>query len=72
MIELLLLHWRTALLALIPLIGVFIARKWKSSEIDFKQYAHFPQPEARHETRGHWPWIEKSASEGDPRRSFGK
>ncbi|KAF3010273.1 hypothetical protein E8E14_002734 [Neopestalotiopsis sp. 37M] len=70
MIELLLLHWRTALLALIPLIGFLVARKFKSNEIDFKQYAHFPQPEARDEKRGHWPWIEKSAGEGDPRRSF--
>jgi hypothetical protein len=70
MIELFLVHWHTILLALIPLVGVLLSRR-KSSSIDFKQFAHFPQPEERDEKRGHWPWIEKSAALGDPRRSFG-
>ncbi|KAK9771674.1 putative Cytochrome P450 52A11 [Seiridium cardinale] len=70
MLELLLLHWPTVLLAAIPLIGLLISRSWKSGDVDFKQYAHFPQPEERDEKRGHWPWIEKSAAVGDPRRSF--
>ncbi|KAJ4314247.1 hypothetical protein N0V94_006555 [Neodidymelliopsis sp. IMI 364377] len=44
--------------------------KTKAKPLDLKQYSHFPQPEPADPVRGHWPWIEKAAAEGDPRRQF--
>ncbi|PSN67582.1 cytochrome P450 52A11 [Corynespora cassiicola Philippines] len=58
------------ILAAIPLVVVFYLRRVKSTKIDLKQYSHFPQPEPADPVRGHWPWVEKAAAQGDPRRAF--
>lgn len=71
MLGILLDHWQSGLLALLLLVIFYIAQSFKSDEIDFKQFADFPQPEEPDKKSGHWPWIEKSAGAGDPRRSFG-
>lgn len=65
-----LFHWKLIVLAAIPLTLVFYWRKTQPKPLDIKQYAHFPQPEPADPVRGHWPWIEKAAAEGDPRRAF--
>jgi|SRR5690242_1934910 len=63
-------QWKLLVLAAIPLAVVYYLRKSKSKPHDLKQYSHFPQPEPADPVRGHWPWIEKAAAEGDPRRAF--
>lgn len=62
--------WKLLLLAAIPLALAYYWRKAQPKPFDLKQYAHFPQPEPADPVRGHWPWIEKAAGEGDPRRAF--
>ncbi|KAI1342194.1 cytochrome P450 52A11 [Xylariaceae sp. FL0016] len=69
-LEQLLLHWPTVILALVPIIGFYLFRKAGPEEFNKKLLAEFPQPEPADEKRGHWPWIEKAAAGGDPRRSF--
>lgn len=67
-----LLQWKLLVLAAIPVAVVYYLRRTKTTPgIDIKQYSHFPQPEEADPVRGHWPWIEKSAGLGDPRRAFG-
>jgi hypothetical protein len=63
-------YWALFVLAAIPLAVVYCLRRTKSTHIEFKQYSHFPQPEEADPVRGHWPWIEKAAALGDPRRAF--
>ena len=63
-------QWRLLLLIAVPLAIAFFLRKTKAKPLDLKQYSHFPQPEPADPVRGHWPWIEKAAGEGDPRRQF--
>ncbi|KAJ4993794.1 cytochrome P450 52A11 [Stagonosporopsis vannaccii] len=63
-------RWRFLVLAAIPLAVAYYLRKSKSKPLDLQQYSHFPQPEPADAVRGHWPWIEKAAAEGDPRRAF--
>ncbi|KAF7534201.1 hypothetical protein G7054_g6409 [Neopestalotiopsis clavispora] len=66
-------NWRVSLLlAAFPLLlgWWFLFRSSKPQGIDMSKYTHFPQPEAADKSRGHWPWVEKIAAEGDPRRSF--
>ncbi|KAH8203772.1 hypothetical protein TruAng_002065 [Truncatella angustata] len=63
-------YWKLSLLAAFPLVVFYFTKRSKSKTIDIKQFAHFPQPEPADSARGHWPWIEKSAGLGDPRRSF--
>ncbi|KAF9876540.1 cytochrome p450 [Colletotrichum karsti] len=65
-----LLQWKLLVLAAIPLAVVFYLRRSKPDELDIKLFSHFPQPEEADPKRGHWPWIEKAAALGDPRRSF--
>lgn len=65
-----LLKWKLLVLFAIPLAIAYYLRKSKSKPLDLKQYSHFPQPEPADPVRGHWPWIEKAAAEGDPRRAF--
>lgn len=65
-----LVPWRLFLLAAIPLAIVYYQRYRKVQSLDLNQYSHFPQPEPADPVRGHWPWIEKAAAEGDPRRAF--
>ncbi|KAK1507521.1 cytochrome P450 52A11 [Colletotrichum tamarilloi] len=66
-----LLQWKLLVLAAIPVAVVYYFRRTKTTPgIDIKQYSHFPQPEEADPVRGHWPWIEKSAGLGDPRRAF--
>ncbi|KXH68975.1 cytochrome P450 52A11 [Colletotrichum salicis] len=66
-----LLQWKLLVLAAIPVAVVYYLRRTKATPgIDIKQYSHFPQPEEADPVRGHWPWIEKSAGLGDPRRAF--
>ena len=65
-----LMRWRLFLFAAIPLAVVYYWRYRKAQPLDLKQYSHFPQPESADPVRGHWPWIEKAAAEGDPRRAF--
>ncbi|OHE96828.1 cytochrome P450 52A11 [Colletotrichum orchidophilum] len=66
-----LFQWKLLVLAVIPVAVVYCLRWTKSPPgIDIKQYSHFPQPEEADPVRGHWPWIEKSAGLGDPRRAF--
>ena len=66
-----LFRWRLLLLAVIPLALTYLVRKFtKAKPLDLKQYSHFPQPEPADPVRGHWPWVEKIAAEGDPRRAF--
>lgn len=64
------IRWRLFFLAAIPLAVVYYWRYRKVQPLDIKQYSHFPQPEPADPVRGHWPWIEKAAAEGDPRRAF--
>jgi hypothetical protein len=65
------LSWRLLLLSFFPLaIAYYCLRRTKVKFLDLKQYSHFPQPEPADPVRGHWPWIEKAAAEGDPRRQF--
>lgn len=63
-------QWKLLVLAAIPLAVVYYLRKSKSKPLDLKQYSHFPQPEPADPVRAHWPWIEKAAAAGDPRRAF--
>ncbi|TDZ53944.1 putative sterigmatocystin biosynthesis P450 monooxygenase stcS [Colletotrichum trifolii] len=65
-----LLQWKFLLVAAIPLAVVIYLKRSKPEAIDIKQFSHFPQPEEADPKRGHWPWIEKAAKLGDPRRSF--
>lgn len=65
-----LIRWKLLLLAAIPLAVIYYLRRTKPKPLDLKQYSHFPQPEPADPVRGHWPWIEKAAAEGDPRRAF--
>lgn len=65
-----LFRWKQLLLAAIPLALAYYLRKTKAKPLDLKQYSHFPQPEPADSVRGHWSWIEKAVSEGDPRRQF--
>ncbi|KAH6861218.1 cytochrome P450 [Alternaria rosae] len=66
-----LFRWRLLLLAVIPLALTYLVLKFtKAKPLDLKQYSHFPQPEPADSIRGHWPWVEKIAAEGDPRRAF--
>ncbi|KAF1960467.1 cytochrome P450 52A11 [Byssothecium circinans] len=65
-----LLQWKLLVLAAIPLVVFYYFRVTKSKPIDIKQYSHFPQPAEADPVRGHWPWVEKSAALGDPRRTF--
>ncbi|GKT61860.1 cytochrome P450 [Colletotrichum tofieldiae] len=65
-----LLQWKLLVVAAIPLLMVCYLRRSKTPTLDIKQYSHFPQPEEADPQRGHWPWIEKSAALGDPRRAF--
>lgn len=74
-IEQLLVHWRSVLLAAVPLIALYLYQRFKKAApiISAKRLAEYPQPEGWTEKEGHWPWIVKAATsgEGDPRRSFG-
>lgn len=63
-------RWKFLLLVAIPLAVAYFLRKSRSKPLDLKRYSHFPQPEPADPVRGHWPWIEKAAAEGDPRRAF--
>ena len=63
-------QWKTHVLAGISLIVVYYLRTRTPSRIDLKEYSHFPQPETADPVRGHWPWIEKIAAQGDARRAF--
>jgi hypothetical protein len=66
-----LLNWKILILATIPLaLAYFIRQKTKAKPLSLEQYSHFPQPEPADPVRGHWPWVEKIAAEGDPRRAF--
>lgn len=65
-----LFRWKPLLLTAILLAVAFYLRKTKAKPLDLKIYSHFPQPEPADPVRGHWPWIEKAAAEGDPRRAF--
>lgn len=67
-----LLQWKLLVVAAIPLLVIFYLQRSKAPTLDIKQFSHFPQPEEADPQRGHWPWIEKSAGLGDPRRAFGK
>ncbi|KAL0939601.1 cytochrome p450 [Colletotrichum truncatum] len=67
-----LFQWKLLILAVLPL-AVVLYLTWKRSKsdgLDIKLFSHFPQPEEADPKRGHWPWIEKAAALGDPRRSF--
>lgn len=66
-----LLQWKFLVLVTIPLIAIYYFQRKKSTSVSIKQYSHFPQPEEADPVRGHWPWIERIAAEGDPRRMFG-
>ncbi|KAH6633601.1 cytochrome P450 [Boeremia exigua] len=57
-------------IAAISLAVAYYLRISKPKPLDLAQYSHFPQPEPADPVRGHWPWIEKAAGEGDPRRAF--
>lgn len=70
--ELLATYGRLLLLVALLSIGWFLSPGFKSREIDMSKLVHFPQPEPADKNRGHWPWVEKSAAAGDPRRSFRK
>jgi hypothetical protein len=76
LVEQLLVHWRTILLAAIPLIGLYLYKRYKKSAdfISRKRLAEFPQPDGWTEKDGHWGWIIESATAPgyDERRSFGK
>ncbi|KAF2628814.1 cytochrome P450 52A11 [Macroventuria anomochaeta] len=63
-------RWKPLAFAAILLAVAYYLRKTKSKPLDLKQYSHFPQPEPADPVRGHWPWIEKAAAAGDPRRAF--
>lgn len=65
-----LFQWNIFFLPAILLAVLYYLRRTKSTYIDIKQYSHIPQPEEADPVRGHWPWIEKSAAMGDPRRTF--
>ncbi|WQF86017.1 Putative cytochrome P450 [Colletotrichum destructivum] len=65
-----LLQWKLLVVAAIPLLVIFYLQRSKAPTLDIKQFSHFPQPEEADPQRGHWPWIEKSAALGDPRRAF--
>ena len=71
MLEQLLIYWRTALLATAPLLIYYLVRVFKPRKNDVARFADFPQPEKPDPIRGHWPWIEKAAAEGEAGRSFG-
>lgn len=62
--------WKLLLIATAVLAIAYYVRKAKAKPLDLKRYSHFPQPEPADPVRGHWPWIEKAAGEGDPRRQF--
>ena len=62
--------WKLLPVAAILLGIAYYVQKTKTKPLDLKQYSHFPQPEPADPVRGHWPWIEKAAGEGDPRRQF--
>jgi hypothetical protein len=64
------IRWKLLFLAAIPLAVVYYWQYRKVQPLDLKQYSHFPQPEPADPIRGHWPWIEKAAAKGDPRRAF--
>ncbi|KAF2445354.1 cytochrome P450 52A11 [Karstenula rhodostoma CBS 690.94] len=65
------LDWRLLFLALVPLSLVYCFFGRKGSEgIDITKYSHLPQPAPADPVRGHWPWLEKIAAEGDVRRAF--
>jgi hypothetical protein len=63
-------RWRLLLIAATLLAVAYCLQKTKAKPLDLKQYSHFAQPEPADPVRGHWPWIEKAAGEGDPRRQF--
>lgn len=63
-------RWKLLVLIAIPLSVAYYLRRLKAKPLDLQQYSHFPQPEPADPVRGHWPWIEKAAGEGDPRRAF--
>jgi len=66
-----LLRWEILVLVAISLaIASYLRKTTKAKPIDLQQYSRFPQPEPADPVRGHWPWIEKAAAEGDPRRAF--
>ncbi|KAF3034596.1 hypothetical protein E8E12_003749 [Didymella heteroderae] len=65
-----LFRWKPLLFTATLLALAYYLRKTKAKLLDLKQYSHFPQPEPTDPVRGHWPWIEKTAGEGDPRRQF--
>ncbi|KAF1929925.1 cytochrome P450 [Didymella exigua CBS 183.55] len=65
-----LLRWELLVFAAIPLALAYYLRRSQAKPLELKQYSHFPQPEPADPVRGHWPWIEKAAGEGDPRRQF--
>ncbi|KAH8900730.1 cytochrome P450 52A11 [Thozetella sp. PMI_491] len=65
-----LFQWKLLIFAAIPLAAVLYLRRPKSDGLDIKMFSHIPQPEEADPKRGHWPWIEKAAALGDPRRSF--
>lgn len=74
-VEQLLVHWRSALFAAIPLIGLYLYRRFArpSNFLSRKRLAQLPQPDGWTEKDGHWSWVIASATaEGyDERRSFG-
>jgi hypothetical protein len=66
-----LLRWEMLVFLAIPLaLAYYLRRMTKVKPLDLQQYSRFPQPEPADPVRGHWPWIEKAAAEGDPRRAF--
>ncbi|KAF3006784.1 hypothetical protein E8E13_010257 [Curvularia kusanoi] len=65
-----LFRWRLLVIFAIPLAIAYYWRVTRPKPLDLRQYSHFPQPEPTDPVRGHWPWIEKAAAEGDPRRAF--
>lgn len=58
------------LVAILLTMASYLRKTTKAKPIDLQQYSRFPQPEPVDPVRGHWPWIEKAAAEGDPRRAF--
>lgn len=63
-------QWKLLILAAISLTVGHYLRIKNLPRIGLKEYSHFPQPEPADPVRGHWPWIEKAAAQGDPRRAF--
>jgi hypothetical protein len=65
-----LFEWKLLALAVIALVISYYLQRTNPKPLDLKQYSHFPQPEPADTLRGHWPWLERVADEGDPRRQF--